>query len=101
MVSVGVTSRPAREQVTFIVQDSGVGIRAQHLSQIFEMFRQIPQPDTVPGGAGLGLYIVQRFAHVLGAEIEVRSAPGRGTTFRVHLPISGPMAALKRPRTPE
>jgi signal transduction histidine kinase len=61
------------------------------------MFRQITHPDTVPSGAGLGLYIVQRFAHVLGAEIEVRSAPGRGTTFRVHVPIGGPLAALNRP----
>jgi len=96
LVSVTVSSRPARDEVTFVVQDSGIGIRAEHLSQVFEMFRQIPQPDCVPGGVGLGLYIVRRFAYVIGAEIEVSSAPGRGTTFRVHVPVAGPLAALQR-----
>lgn len=95
MVSVSVSAHPAKEQVTFLVQDSGIGIKAEHLSSIFEMFRQIPQPDSVPGGVGLGLYIVKRLASVLGAEIEVSSAPGRGTTFRIYLPIGGPLAALK------
>ena len=37
----------------------------------------------------------------VGAEIEVSSAPGRGTTFRVHLPVAGPFAALQRPRNAE
>jgi len=98
VVSVSVSSRPAQDEVTFVVQDSGVGIRAEYLSEIFEMFRQISAADTVPGGVGLGLYIVRRFAHVLGADIEVSSAPGRGTTFRVHLPVGGPLAALQHPK---
>jgi signal transduction histidine kinase len=101
VVSVSVSTRPAQEEVTFVVQDSGIGIRAEYLSEIFEMFRQISPADTVPGGVGLGLYIVRRFAHVLGADIEVSSAPGRGTTFRVHLPVGGPLAALQRPKKAE
>jgi signal transduction histidine kinase len=60
------------------------------------MFRQAPNGDATPGGVGLGLYIVKRLAAVLGAEIEVSSAPGRGATFRIHLPFDGPLA---RPST--
>jgi signal transduction histidine kinase len=101
VVSVSASGRPAQGEVTFVVQDSGAGIRAEYLSEIFEMFRQIAPADSVPGGVGLGLYIVRRFAHVLGADIEVSSAPGRGTTFRVHLPVAGPLAALQRRKKAE
>jgi signal transduction histidine kinase len=93
MVTVSVTARPDQQQLTFVVQDSGVGIKAEHLSDIFEMFRQAPDGESAPGGVGLGLYIVKRLAAVLGAEIEVSSAPGRGATFRIHVPIAGPLAA--------
>ncbi len=92
LVSVSVSPNADKQRVTFVVQDSGVGIRAEHLSEIFEMFRQAPAEGTNPGGVGLGLYIVKRLATVLGAEIEVSSAPQRGATFRVHVPISGPLA---------
>jgi signal transduction histidine kinase len=93
MVTVSVSARPDQQQLTFVVQDSGVGIRAEHLSDIFEMFRQAPDGERAAGGVGLGLYIVKRLAAVLGAEIEVSSAPGRGATFRIHVPIAGPLAA--------
>jgi len=92
MVTVSVTARPDQQQITFVVQDSGIGIKAEHLSGIFEMFRQIPDAGGTAGGVGLGLYIVKRLAAVLGAEIEVSSAPGRGATFRIHVPIAGPLA---------
>ena len=92
MVTVSVSAHPERRQLTFVVQDSGVGIKAEHLSEIFDMFRQAPDGESAPGGVGLGLYIVKRLATVLGAEIEVSSAPGRGATFRIHVPIDGPLA---------
>ena len=93
MVTVSVTARPDRQQLTFVVQDSGIGIKAEHLTEIFEMFRQAPGAQGNTGGVGLGLYIVKRLAGVLGAEIEVSSAPGRGATFRIHVPVAGPLAA--------
>jgi signal transduction histidine kinase len=92
MVTVSVSAHPDRRKLTFVVQDSGVGIKAEHLSEIFDMFRQAPDGEMSPGGVGLGLYIVKRLATVLGAEIEVGSAPGRGATFRIHVPIDGPLA---------
>ncbi len=95
IVTVSALARPDMQQVTFLVQDSGVGIKAEHLSEIFEAFRQAPSGEGTPGGVGLGLYIVKRLASVLGAEIDVTSAPGRGATFRLHVPLAGPLA----PRT--
>jgi signal transduction histidine kinase len=96
MVNVSVAAQPGMDRLTFVVQDSGVGIKSENLSDIFEMFRQAPNGDSTPGGVGLGLYIVKRLAAVLGAEIEVSSAPGRGATFRIHLPFGVPLA---RPST--
>lgn len=93
VVTVSVVPHPSKPSVIFTVQDSGVGIKAEHLSDIFEMFRQVPASQTTPvSGVGLGLYIVKRLAGVIGAEIEVRSAPGRGATFRIHVPVDGPLA---------
>ena len=93
MVTVSVSAQPERQLLTFVVQDSGMGIKSEHLSDIFEMFRQAPDGAHAAGGVGLGLYIVKRLAAVLGAEIEVSSAPGRGATFRIHVPLAGPLAA--------
>src|SRR5262249_62110336 len=67
MVTVSVTARPDRQQLTFVVQDSGIGIKAEHLTEIFEMFRQAPGAQGSAGGVGLGLCIVTRLAGVLGA----------------------------------
>jgi len=87
LVLVSAARHPSKPFITFLVQDSGVGIKAEHLSQIFDMFRQAPDGESHSGGVGLGLYIVKRLAAALGAEIEVSSAPGRGATFRIHLPL--------------
>jgi signal transduction histidine kinase len=91
VVTVAAMRHPTKDQLSFVVQDSGVGIKAEHLSQIFEMFRQAPNGDGNHGGVGLGLYIVKRLAGILGAEIDVSSAPERGATFRIHVPLGGPL----------
>ncbi|MBI4516528.1 MAG: HAMP domain-containing histidine kinase [Deltaproteobacteria bacterium] len=98
-VLVTATTDPDRQWVHFVVQDSGRGIAAQDLTVIFEMFRQSSERDPALGGVGLGLYIVKRLIGLLGGEIDVRSAPGRGATFRIHIPAAGPHAGAK-PRGP-
>jgi signal transduction histidine kinase len=68
-------------QVRLEISDTGVGIPAEQLGQIFA-----PLYTTKPGGTGLGLYLVREFVTALGGEIAVQSHVGQGTTFRMTLP---------------
>ncbi|UCZ86025.1 PAS-domain containing protein [Pseudomonas sp. L5B5] len=71
------------------VWDSGLGIAAERLEEIFLEFKrgdeQLPNQDR---GLGLGLAIVEKIAGILGHRIGVRSWPGRGSVFSVQVPIS-------------
>ncbi|MFK3790607.1 hybrid sensor histidine kinase/response regulator NahK/ErcS' [Pseudomonas piscis] len=71
------------------VWDSGLGIAAERLEEIFQEFKrgdeQRPDQDR---GLGLGLAIVEKIAGILGHRIDVRSWPGRGSVFSVQVPIS-------------
>ena len=73
--------------VRVAVCDSGIGIEATQVPQIFKEFFQVANPERDRAkGLGLGLAIVERLTHLLGHRVEVRSAPGRGSTFSVTLP---------------
>jgi signal transduction histidine kinase len=86
-VDVGV--RRDGERVAFEVRDQGIGISSEDRDRIFEkFFRADPSMSRGVGGTGLGLYIVHELVERLGGEIEVVSAPGRGTSFKVDLPVS-------------
>jgi len=67
-----------------LVRDEGPGIARELQSQIFERFETAG--DRVRSGLGLGLYIARQVAEAHGGTIEVRSEPGRGSTFIVELP---------------
>jgi signal transduction histidine kinase len=80
---------PHEEGVVFRVSDTGIGIAPEVLPVIFELFRQGDSSTTRRyGGTGLGLYIVRQMLEVLGGTIAVDSEKGRGSTFRVWLPIN-------------
>lgn len=69
------------------VIDQGPGIRREHRDMIFEEFRQVGGGSIHPGGTGLGLALVKRFVKLLGGSIDVESESGKGSTFRILLPM--------------
>jgi CheY-like chemotaxis protein/anti-sigma regulatory factor (Ser/Thr protein kinase) len=65
------------------VRDSGIGIAAEEHERIFEEFYQVANPQRdARQGHGLGLPTVKRLVEMLGGELQMRSAPGRGSVFR-------------------
>ena len=80
--SLRLVAGPAsRQRVEVRIEDTGVGIRPEHLSRIFDLYF-----TTKERGSGIGLSMVYRIVQMHDGEIEVQSTPGRGTTFRVLLP---------------
>ena len=71
----------------FSVSDSGIGIGAEHLPRLTERFYRIDRSRSrATGGTGLGLAIVKHVLLRHQAELEIRSEPGKGSTFAVRLP---------------
>ena len=84
---VSVRWRTDGTQVVIEVQDTGIGIPAQHQSRIFERFYRVDRARSRElGGTGLGLSIVKHLAQAFGGKVGVESQPGQGSTFRVVLP---------------
>ncbi|HWP41199.1 MAG TPA: ATP-binding protein [Tepidisphaeraceae bacterium] len=81
--------------VELSVSDSGSGIAAEHLPHVFEPFYRVqsaaqPAGEGKDGHLGIGLFLVQSHARVLGGRCEIESQPGRGTRVRVMIPCQQP-----------
>ncbi len=88
-----------RPRVTFVIEDSGIGMSEEQLGRVFESFSQAdPSITRKYGGTGLGLSVGKQLVDLLGGTIEVKSTPEVGSRFTVVLPLSaGPR---QDPRTP-
>jgi two-component system sensor histidine kinase KdpD len=80
-------SRRSLGKVEFLVEDDGPGIDAHDLPLIFEKFYRGKQRVTSAKGSGMGLSITRALMAAHGGAIDVQSTPGRGTTFRLWLPL--------------
>jgi len=81
----------AREEDRVLVEviDVGLGIDPSNQDRVFERFYRVDKGRSrAAGGTGLGLAIVKRLCNAVGASIDVRSRPGKGSVFRVLLPGS-------------
>jgi PAS domain S-box-containing protein len=84
---VGIEVRTADGRVEIAVKDSGIGIKPEHLPNLFQAFRQVDgTAKRVYEGTGLGLYLCKKLAALLGGEIRAESTFGVGSCFTVSLP---------------
>jgi len=84
------------------ISDTGVGIPAEHIEDVFEPFWQAEQTATRrTGGTGLGLSVTRKLARLLGGDVSVTSTIGAGSTFLLRLPLKAPAGeAIRRRDTP-
>jgi signal transduction histidine kinase len=88
------TPEASAPEAVLAVTDTGVGIAAEHLSEIFAPFFQVDGSATRRyDGTGLGLALVKRIAEAHGGRVDVASQPGQGSRFSIHLPASAPRQA--------
>ena len=90
---ISIRGRTGRAHVVVEVEDNGRGIDPRDHGRIFELFRRSGRQDRP--GEGIGLAHVRALARRLGGDVECRSAPGLGSTFRVTLALVAP------PNTPQ
>jgi len=100
-VDVRAASSTSGPTVEIAVTDKGPGIAAEDLSHIFEPFyRGRHATEQQIDGNGLVLSLVQRIAEAYGGRVTVRSAPGAGATFTLHLPAAAAHASVQPLDTP-
>ncbi len=95
--------------LVFCVTDTGIGIAPAHLDTVFEPFHQVTTRQ-VPGrqntgftkneGTGLGLAISRRIAREMGGDVLLQSTPGKGSTFRLELPLVAAESGVEYPDAP-
>ena len=94
-----VGTRRRRDKVVVEIWDTGPGIPLEQQSKVFDEFHRVNATASPAEGLGLGLAIVERACRLLDHELELQSEPGRGTLFRVSLPIA--QKPVKKPQIPE
>jgi signal transduction histidine kinase/signal transduction protein with GAF and PtsI domain len=85
---VDVSANLDTQFVAIAVRDTGIGIAPEDQASVFEEFKQVGRDYTKKAeGTGLGLALTRRFVELHGGEVRLESAPGKGSTFTVLLPV--------------
>ena len=87
---VGVAATLGDGAVEISVSDTGIGIASEDQARIFEEFQQVRGAGGTEQGTGLGLALARRIVELHGGTIGLESAPGRGSTFTLTLPVEPP-----------
>jgi heavy metal sensor kinase len=99
-ITVGVVEADGMAQL--VVSDNGRGIAKEHLPHLFERFYRVPDGNAdAEKGLGLGLSFVAWIVRAHRGTIDVESEPGRGTSFRVRLPLAQAALSEETPRQEE
>jgi signal transduction histidine kinase len=85
--SIHINCHSGYDSVAISIQDTGLGIPAEHINNLFEKFFRVPDTMNIAHGTGLGLSICKKIIETHGGTIEVESQTGVGTTFTIRLPI--------------
>ncbi|OZI77688.1 ATP-binding protein [Bordetella genomosp. 12] len=98
-VTLQVARDDARSEVTVTVTDTGIGMTAGQVQELFQDFRQMdPSIGRRFGGTGLGLALCRRLTHAMQGTLVARSRLGEGSAFAVTLPRGAFSATLQPPR---
>lgn len=86
--SVSVSCHDIDGEARIIISDTGVGISAQHLADVFEPFSRASQERSAVAGSGVGLALCRRLIQAMRGLIRVDSQEGKGSTFTITLPVA-------------
>lgn len=84
--NISITLRNLGDRLTVTFADRGPGITSEHLPFLFERFYRVPA-QSGKRGTGLGLFICRQILQAHNGQISVETAPGKGTAFRIDLPV--------------
>ena len=101
-VAGGICLRAALEQeaggearLLILVEDSGLGISAEEMKNLFTPFEQTATGRNTGTGTGLGLAISRQFAQLMGGDVSVTSEAGKGSVFRLEIPVKEGVPVIK------
>lgn len=87
MVNLRVYTSDNDKQLIFQVSDTGIGISKTEQSKIFNMYYQVESAEYQPLGSGIGLAVAKSISQLMGGDLSVESELGKGTTFKLHIPL--------------
>ena len=89
-LEVAASAGDARPEVEISVHDRGQGVPPKEARSIFEpYYRSVGANESTVAGSGLGLNLAKRMVQGMGGRLTLRSVPGQGSVFTIHLPVAG------------